>query len=593
MKLYNIIIAISFAATATAQNKQLTIDYILKVDTTDLSGYSVEMHVHNAPHSFKLAMATHHEYDDRFWRFVQNFNVKAFDGKAGYIKSDSALWQISIPGNDATISYKIHLPQHVQVHFAHTPFLSSMGGLVGDIHSFMYIPGDEQVVSKVTFELPPTWQIATGLEPTKSNNVFVASSAEALLDCPVLTGHLYNWHFTVNGIKHTLAYLPIAGASSFDSATLVNNIQKIVQQAVKIFGSMPYKHYTFLLEDGMNGALEHRNSVTLGAPSAMLATNMKELYEVFAHEFFHTWNLMSIKPAEYTSLNYGVQETSEGLWFSEGFTMFYADLLLRRAGLPMGDPADSTRTAHLQELISRYYADTGNTVIPPVKVSLASNTPPGTLGDYAASVHLQGELLGAMLDFMIRNASNNQKNLDELMKLMFKRFGNRKGFYAKDIEQAVKDGCLCNDEVHSFFKKYVYDGNAIDFNKYLSLAGLQFQLSYVPAKDDNGKLMPDIRVYTWQPFGDSLYHIVVTNPINCWTKAGIHTGDAIIALNNKPLNSRQDFYNTSNSLRINDTLLITTKHNGSVVTVPVVITGYDKPVAYITKSRGTSWHQQR
>jgi len=331
------------------------IDYILTVDSTDFSGYNVEMQIHNAPHVFKLAMATHHEYDDRFWRYIQNFKVTSSQGNVKFVKSDSALWQISVTGDNAFIRYKINLPQQSS-RFAHRPFLSSMGGLVGDIHSFMYMPDEMNISSTVTFHLPKTWQIATGLEPTKKINIFTASSAEILLDCPVLIGRLHKWDFNADDVTYTIAYLPVDGAAAFDSSTLVNDTKKIVQQAVNLFHGIPYKHYTFLLEDGVNGAMEHSNSVTLGAPSRMLATDMKELYEELAHEFFHTWNLMSIKPAEYTPLNYGQQQTSAGLWFSEGFTMFYADLLLRRAGLPLADIADSTRISHLQSLIARYYS---------------------------------------------------------------------------------------------------------------------------------------------------------------------------------------------------------------------------------------------
>jgi predicted metalloprotease with PDZ domain len=592
LKLHTLTAVILFAVSAKAQNKKSPqIDYILTVDTTDLSGYNVEMQIHNAPHIFKLALATHHEYDDRFWRFVQNFNVTVPNGNASFVKSDSALWQVSVSRNTATICYKIKLPQQAP-HFAHRPFLSSLGGLVGDIHSFMYMPDVINIVSRVTFYLPKTWQIATGLEPTNKSNVFTASSAETLLDCPVLIGHLRKWHFTVNNVSHTIAYLPVANAAQFDSSTFVNNIKTIVQQAVKIFNGMPYKHFIFLLEDGENGAMEHHNSVTLGAPSSMLATNMKELYEELAHEFFHTWNLMSIKPAEYTPLNYGPQQTSAGLWFSEGFTMFYADLLLRRAGLPLADSADSTRITHLQSLMTRYYSDTGNTVIAPGNVSLASNAPPGMLGDYNASVHLQGELLGSMLDLMIRDASDSKRNLNDVMKLMFKRFHD-KGFYAADVEQAVKDICLCNNDVHSFFKDYIYNGNAIDFNIYLKLAGLQFQLTYASAKNNEGQPEPDLPVYVWQPIGDSLYHIAVRNPVNCFTRAGIHTGDIVIALNNKIISKRQDFYSLLNTLHIDDKLWVTTKRDGRTIIIPVIITGYDKPIVKIKKLNNSSPQQQR
>ena len=214
------------------------------------------------------------------------------------------------------------------------------------------------------------------------------------------------------------------------------------------------------------------------------------------------------------------------------------------------------------------------------------------LGDYNASVHLQGELLGSMLDLMIRDASDCKRNLNDVMKLMFKRFHD-KGFYAADVEQAVKDICLCNNDVHSFFKDYIYNGNAIDFNIYLKLAGLQFQLTYAPAKNNEGQPEPDLPVYVWQPIGDSLYHIAVRNPVNCFTRAGIHTGDIVIALNNKIISKRQDFYSLLNTLHIDDKLWVTTKRDGRTIIIPVIITGYDKPIVKIKKLNNSSPQQQR
>src|SRR5580693_5924399 len=91
-------------------NLKESVQYVLHIDTTDLSGYDIEMFIHNAPPNFQLAMAKHHEYDDRFWRYVQHFRVETDSGLAGnFVRKDSALWQISVPGKNAVIRYRIHL----------------------------------------------------------------------------------------------------------------------------------------------------------------------------------------------------------------------------------------------------------------------------------------------------------------------------------------------------------------------------------------------------------------------------------------------------------------------------------------------------
>ena len=553
------------------------IHYRIVVDAGDTTGYGVEMQISHAPAHFRLAMATHPEYDDGFWRFVKDFKVKPVIGKAFVIRKDSALYEISIPGNQCTVSYRIQLPATHS--FAHRPFLSSYGGLVGDLHSFFYLVGQTHLPAKISFDLPAGWEIATGLEPSIEKNTFTAGSAAMLMDCPVLIGHLHRWRFLVKGIPHTIAYLPAPNSPAFDTALLVANIKKIVEQTVSLFGGIPYRHYSFLLEDGVYGALEHANSVTLGMPASMLATRMQDGYEEIAHEFSHSWNLVSIHPEEYTGLTYGPQERSAGLWFSEGLTMFYADLLVRRAGLPC---EDSSRMAHLASLIGRYYADTGNRVYSPAAVSLASNAGPGALGDYEASTHLQGELLGAMLDMLIRNCSDGRHSFDDVMKLMYTRFGGKAGFKTTDIERAVNDVCN-NSEVHSFFENYLYQGNSLDFDPYLRMLGLALQLSWQPAADNKGLPKPDDRLYIWQPAGDTVYRLIITDPRSCWGRTGLHSKDIILAFDGQGIKDRPSFYTHLNTLKIGDTASVLIHRSAGNQTVRVCITGYPHPQARLSQ----------
>jgi predicted metalloprotease with PDZ domain len=336
--------------------------YTLSIDTTDLSGYTVTLRVHHAPRHFHLAMAMHHEYDDRYWRFITAFSVQA---PASFSHEDGAVWTITTPGDEAFVTYRVRLPPATSTHFSQRPFLTQYGGLVGDLHSFMYLVEAPHASCALTLLLPYEWQVATGLDPLNPSPQF--------LDAPILIGRLHRWTFTIDSIPHEVAYLAATPTPGFDTAALVSNLLKIVRATRDIFGGFPYKHYSFLLEAGSAGALEHGNSVTIGVSEADLAGEHPGIYEEIAHEFFHTWNLMHIRPSGYTDLNYGKQQQSPGLWFSEGVTMFYADLICRRVGLPV---EDSTRITHLTSLITRYYSDTGNAVLPPSRVSLASDLQP-------------------------------------------------------------------------------------------------------------------------------------------------------------------------------------------------------------------------
>ncbi len=582
--------------------------YRLTVHEGDTTGYDVEMRLQHMPHHFRLAMATHHEYDDRFYRFVRNFRVKATDGAATFVRTDSAVYDLGINGDQAVVSYRIELPPH---RFAHQPFLSRNGGLVGDIHSFFYLAGSTKIPATVDFDLPAGWTIASGLEPTIATGLepmiatgleptiatgleptissgleptgrpyrFRVSSAKMLMDCPVLVGHLWQWHFTQGKLPYTVTYLPVAGRPVFDTATMVGSIKKIVAETIGVFGGALYTHYDFLLVEGVYGGLEHANSVSIGVPADELHNHLQDLYEQLAHEFFHTWNLVNIEPAGYTDLNYGPQERSDGLWFSEGLTMFYADLLVRRAGLPA---EDSTRLAHLSTLIRRYYADTGNSLIAPPAVSLAANAPPGALGDYSASTHLQGELIGALLDMLIRSNTGGRRSFDDVMRLMYRRFGGRAGFSAHDVEQAVQDAGG-GDGVRAFFDAYVGQGKPLDFDAYLRLLGLQLRMEWQPAVDDKGIPVADTRIYVWQPPGDSLFHLILTTPQGCWGRAGLHTGDGVVAVNGQVLSDRASFYTMIRAAKVGDTIVFQLR-NGVTVAVPV--TGYVQVRATLSPIEG-------
>ena len=400
---------------------------------------------------------------------------------------------------------------------------------------------------------------------------------DVLTDSPVLVGRFATWRFTTDGVPHRVVYWPLANATPFDTAAFVGNIERLARQTVALFGRAPYREYAFLFQDGAYGGLEHRNSVTLGAPSADLARDPKWLLAETAHEYIHTWNLMRIHPAEYGDVDYRTQPRTRGLWWSEGLTLFYADLLLRRAALPV---ADSTRIARLERLIGRYFGNPGNARIAPEQVSLvAYGAPPGSLGDYSASVHLQGELLGAMLDLIVRDVTNGRRSMDDVMRAMLERFSGERGFAGTDIERTVADVCRC--DVQPFFAAHVRDGRPIDFDRYLRLIGFRVQVSWKPAVDSDGQPAADLRFFAWQPPGERALSLLLSDPTSAWGRAGLHTGDRVVALNGAPFPTMDDLRALRRRLRIGDSVQVAVQRPAGTWITTVGITGYDQPVARI------------
>src|SRR5256886_4591050 len=553
---------------------QPVVGYTLRVDAGELSGFDVELRLRNVPDTFRLAMVAHPESDDRYWRYVEALRVAAVGGPGAVTRADSALWQVVAPGGEAVVRYRIRLPAAESPRAAWRPFLAATGGLVGGPHSFLYVVGATLAPSHLTLELPPEWQIATGLEPTLDPHTFYAPTVGVLVDSPLLVGRLRSWRFAVDDVPHRVVYWPLPDAAPFDTAALVGSIERLTRQAVALFGRAPYRDYSFLLEDGAQGALEHRSSVTLGAPSAELGRDPSALLAETAHEYFHTWNLMRIHPAEYGDVSYRTPPRARGLWWREGPTMLYADLRARLAGLPV---LDSSRVAHLEGLIGRYLASPGNSRFAPESVSVvAYGAAPGSLGDYSASTHLQGELLGTMLDLIVRDATNGARSIDDVMRTMLERFSGAGGFGGKDSERTTGDVCGC--QVHAFFETHVRGPKPIDFDQYLRLIGMRIQVSWMPALGRDGRPTADLRLYAWQPPAESTLSLVITNPGSTWGRAGLHTGDRLAALNGTAVATVADFRSIVTRLRIGDTTTVDVPRPTGPWRTPVVVAGYARTV---------------
>ena len=570
------------------------IQYTLRVDSADLSGWTVDIWLRTASDTVRLAMAAHPEYDDRYWRYVRDFVVETAGGSVTRV--DSTVWQVVAPRGMVNVRYRIALPPAEpgeRLRASWRPYLTPTGGLIGGPHAFMYVLGAEDSTVFVRLELPPSWTIATGLAPTRDPHTFTAAHAAVLMDSPILVGRLRQWSFLEGGVPHRVVYWPLPNSIPFDTIAFVSGIQRMVHQTFALFGRAPYREYTFQFEDGAySGGLEHRNSVTLGANSAELARDPNAVIQETAHEFVHTWNLIAIRPVEYHDIDYRTQPPVSSLWFSEGLTMFYADLLLRRAGISL---RDSTRVAHLERLIGSYLANPAYARFSAESISkVAYNVQPGELGDYSASTHLQGELIGTMLDFTIRSSTNGQRSMDDVMRLLFDRVSADRTSQRIDgrvIERAVESVCGC--DVTPFFDAHVRHAAAIDFDRYLGLMGMTTRVTSGPALY-NGEPDRDLRVYGFEPSPpDSGLWLIITNPSSAWGRAGLHSRDRLVTFDGTPVATWSDFRARIQRLRLGDTVRVQVRRPSGPFAATVTVAGFERPTVRIERLPNATVAQRR
>jgi predicted metalloprotease with PDZ domain len=285
---------------------------------------------------------------------------------------DKASWAVDCEaGTPLQVSYEVYAFDNS----VRTAWLDATRGFFNGTSLCLRVEGQEDLPHALELpasDAPKGWSVATGLTPVKVNKagfgLYQAAHYDELVDCPVELGPFWSGSFVACGIPHRFV---VAGAPpSFDGAQLLADTQAICEAELRFwhgpdagktikkvsglrnqdkgYSPIPIKNYVFMLNavhDGYGG-LEHRNSTALictrkdlprQVRTTLAPTTHKQpegyttLLGLISHEYFHTWNVKRLRPAEFSSYDYTQENYTELLWFFEGFTSYYDDLLLRRA----------------------------------------------------------------------------------------------------------------------------------------------------------------------------------------------------------------------------------------------------------------------
>ena len=271
---------------------------------------------------------------------------------------------------------------------------------------------------------------------------FLAPDYDALIDHPVEMGRFQVACFEVGGCRHEVV---VTGHADVDFDRLVADLRRICAQEIGLFEpkvkKAPVSRYLFLVMavgDGYGG-LEHRSSTALICSRDDLPwVGMKGTpagYQTFlglaAHEYFHTWHVKRIKPARFAPYDLDGEVYTDLLWVFEGFTSYYDDLMLVRSGV-IDAPA---YLALMEKNIQRVAANPGRHV-----QSVAASSfdawikyyrPDENTLNAVSSYYVKGALVALCLDLLIREKTAGKKSLDDVMRLLWQRFG--RGFYADDV----------------------------------------------------------------------------------------------------------------------------------------------------------------
>ena len=374
-----------------------------------------------------------------FARHLQQLRATQGRKKVGITQLDKATWLIDCQDDQAL---QLHYEVYAFDTSVRAAYLDSRRGFFNGTSLCLRVHGQEGLTHHLHL-LPVSghadWQVATGLTPLQCNRqgfgLYGAHDYDELVDCPVEMGQFWSGRFKAGGIEHRFV---VAGAPpAFDGSRLLADSQKICETAIAFWHGKgaqaarkaPHKHYLFMLhatDDGYGG-LEHRNSTALicnrrdlprlgesGAPREGYVT----LLGLISHEYFHTWNVKRLRPDAFAQYDYARENYTELLWFFEGFTSYYDDLLLLRAGL-IDLP---TYIRLLGKTIQTVQQMPGRRVQSVAQASFDAwlkyyrvdeNTPNATVSYYA-----KGALVALCLDLTLRQEG---RSLDALMRLLWQR----------------------------------------------------------------------------------------------------------------------------------------------------------------------------
>ncbi|MDJ0364018.1 M61 family peptidase [Hymenobacter sp. H14-R3] len=471
--------------------------------------------------------------------FVKNvYYTVATDGAGKLLpitRPDPYSWEVT-PGADGTVQFNYTLygdrtdgtfagidQQHAHLNMPAT---------------FCYAQGLENRAAEVKFELPANWKAATQLRASGTDKAtFTAPNLQYFMDSPVVLGapqFLHAWQD--GGRNFEMATYYNGTATEVDA--FVKKTQKVVREAAGVFnGELPqfdFGKYTFLgdyLPQASGDGMEHRNSTSLTSPLPLREEGALRNLGTVSHEFFHAYNTERIRAQGLEPFDFQRVNMSDALWFGEGFTQYYGELVLRRAGFY----DDEQFFEKISSWVNARLNSPGARFTSPVEMSrqaaftdAAVSIDPTNRNNTYLSYYVQGAGLALVLDLQLRQ--RYRTSLDKYMQAMWQEFGKdqtpglapAKTYTVADLQRVL--GTVAKDTAFagSFFRRYIYGHEAPRFGENLATMGL----AVVPVKALAAALPRQVE------FDEEGRCILVRNTTigSGLYKAGIDRGDQIVTL---------------------------------------------------------------
>ena len=441
-------------------------------------------------------------------------------------KIDKETWTITGNGT-VTVSYPVLWDEPA-------PFSSQLN----TEHAFMnlamlllYIPDRRAEDDKVAFaDVPEGWHVAVELDPAEKAagsraEAYVAPNYEALVDAPVEIGHFDEFRMEAAGRPIRV----VVHGETGDRTRLFDALKRIVDYQATLMEGAPFREYMFLFHVGNNfggGGMEHMNCTAISADVP------GQLPSYAAHEFFHAWNVKRIRPQSLEPVDYTREMWTRALWFAEGVTNTYGYYTLERTGLWSPQQFYGNLADQIRELQSRP-AHRWQSVEQSSLDAWYEKYPVYMRPEESISYYDKGQIVGVMLDILIRDRTDNRASLDDVLRALNYEYAGKGRFYNESeglraaMEEVIRKSAPSADaDLSDFFKRYVSGTDEIPYSDFLGRAGWTIRdtsarraaFGFSVARDASGAAI-----------------VSSVDRDSSASDAGLRDGDVLLSINGEPI----------------------------------------------------------
>jgi predicted metalloprotease with PDZ domain len=467
------IILPAFLLALVTSGASATIRYTVSVEHPERHTFHISMEIPDVAGEVSVQMpAWNALYQIRdFSAHVRHVEAFAGANQAALEKIDKLTWRITGSGT-ITVRYSTYWDEP-------GPFATQLNAehaFINPAMILMYVSTRraESVVLDIP-DVPLEWEAAgASLKPLEQmsrarNFEFAATGYDTFVDAPIEAAKFEE--FELPGMNPPVSV--VVHGDKWKKKEVEEELRRICAYQLKLMEGAPYERYTFIIHlgqgaAGAGGGMEHANS------SAISLRSEEELANIAAHEFFHLWNVKRIRPVTLDAVDYTKEQYTRALWFAEGVTSAYAAYTVVRSQLWSKDQF----YFDLSQQISGLEARPANRWQSAEESSLDTwleKYPLYNRPDESVSYYSKGQVLGVLLDILIRDRTENEKSLDDVLRAMNHEFAKHNKPYRDSLDIRLTAEQVAGGSFEDFFRKYVSHAEPLPYSQIFALAGLELR----------------------------------------------------------------------------------------------------------------------